>query len=49
MRFLLSRQQVRLVIGAVMLLLIQGLLAPGRPGRDATISFVRMVSNTGHL
>ena len=28
MRFLLSRQQVRLVIGAAMLLLIQGLLAP---------------------
>ena len=28
MRFLLSRQQVRLLIGAVMLLLIQGLLAP---------------------
>ena len=32
MRFLLSRQQVRLVIGAVMLLLIQGLLAPRPAG-----------------
>lgn len=28
MRFLLSRQQVRLLIGAVLLLLVQGLLAP---------------------
>ncbi len=44
MRFLLSRQRVRLVIGAALLLLIQGLLAP----RPSWAGCNNLVHSNGH-
>ncbi len=48
MRFWSSRQHVRSLIGAVLLLSIEGALRPGRPGLDAMTLPIPILRNTAH-